>query len=351
MPARATVSAIIPARDEESTIARVVASLAPQPEILEIIVVNDQSSDGTAARLNELAKAAPQLRVVEAGELPPGWVGKNHAVALGAMQAKGEWLLFTDADAVHLPGSTSRALADAESCGAAMVSYSPEQETPTWWERMLIPFIYVRLARHFSYAEVNDPASPVAAANGQFLVIRRDVYEAIGGHCGIAGAVLDDVALARRVKQAGYALHFASGQGIVRVRMYRSFAPMWQGWTKNLYPLMCAPPAAANAGAATGSVVGLCRELGAAFPWEVAAFLLFGALNWAWLLAGLAMLAVRHVLYGATLRRNRFPISRIQYYAPAILLYSAALIVSAWRYSRGTVVWKGREYPIGMPGA
>jgi hypothetical protein len=154
-----------------------------------------------------------KLRVLETQELPTGWVGKNYAVSLGAAQATGDWLLFTDADGVHLPGSTARALADAAASGAGLVSYSPEQETRTWWERALIPFVYTRLAQKFSYDAVNNPESPAAAANGQYLLIRREDYERIGGHAAVAGEVLEDVALARLAKQAGMRLHFASGHG------------------------------------------------------------------------------------------------------------------------------------------
>src|ERR1700752_4198766 len=107
------VSAIVPARNEERTIGRSVVSLAEQPEIQEIIVVNDQSSDGTGEILSRLAAEQPKLRVVDAGPLPAGWVGKNHAAWLGAQKAECDWLLFTDADAVPLPGSTARALGEA----------------------------------------------------------------------------------------------------------------------------------------------------------------------------------------------------------------------------------------------
>src|SRR5712692_1765675 len=123
----ATVSALVPARNEENTIARAIESLAEQPEIAEIVVVDDQSSDGTARTLAVLAGRIPRVRVLQTRELPAGWVGKNYALSLGAAQARGDWLLFTDADAVHLPGSLARALADADASGAAMVSYSPEQ--------------------------------------------------------------------------------------------------------------------------------------------------------------------------------------------------------------------------------
>ena len=157
----------MPARNEEANIARAVRSLAGQPEVIEILVVDDESTDGTARVLQELAAAQPKLRVLQAGPLPEGWVGKNHAVWRGAEQAGGDWLLFTDADAVHLPGSTARALADAAAAGAEMISYSPRQEMHTWWELALIPFIYCRLSQLYSYAEVNDPQSKAAAANGQ----------------------------------------------------------------------------------------------------------------------------------------------------------------------------------------
>ena len=108
MNAQTTVSAIVPARNEEATIATAVESLAAQPEITEIIVIDDQSTDGTAAALQRLSARYPQLRVLETKQLPGGWVGKNYAVSLGAAQATGDWLLFTDADGVHLPGSPTR---------------------------------------------------------------------------------------------------------------------------------------------------------------------------------------------------------------------------------------------------
>lgn len=332
------VSAIVPARNEEATIAATIKSLAGQPEIVEIFAINDQSSDGTAAQLARLAQQFSQVRILETGPLPAGWVGKNYAVSLGSAQAAGDWLLFTDADAVHLPGSTAHALADAAATDAALISYSPEQVTKNWWERAMIPFVFTRLGRRFSYGEVNDPTSPAAAANGQFLLIRSDAYSKIGGHAAVAGEVLEDVALARIAKGAGLRLHFASGQEIVRVRMYRTFRMMWEGWTKNLYPLM----------GGTRRAVG--QELRSVVPWlALFALLLTPMYGWFGLL-GLLLLAARHAAYGAELSRNRFPVARILYYIPGIALYVSALLVSEWRYTRGRVVWRGREYPVQFQG-
>src|ERR1700682_2372112 len=142
----ASISAIVPARNEELDIEAAVRSLGEQAEIGEIIVVNDESSDNTAALLASLGSEIPRLRVLDAGKLPAGLVGKSHAAWLGASQAHADWLLFTDADVIHLPGSAAQALADARRTGAALVSYSPEQELCTWGERMLIPFVFTRLA-------------------------------------------------------------------------------------------------------------------------------------------------------------------------------------------------------------
>jgi hypothetical protein len=334
MNSHPTVSAIVPARNEEATIAAAAGSLASQTEIKEIIVINDQSTDGTAAVLQQLSSRYARLRVLETKELPAGWVGKNYAASLGAAQATGDWLLFTDADGVHLPGSTAHALADAAEYGAGLVSYSPEQVTRFWWEKALIPFVYMRLSHKFSYAEVNHPDSPAAAASGQYLLIRREDYLRIGGHAAVAGEVLEDVALARLAKQAGVRLHFAQGNGIIRVRMYRTFGAMWQGWTKNLYPLM----------GGTSRAVG--RELFRVVPWIPLLVLPLVLLHLIWGVLGVALLAGRHAAYAADLRRNRFPASRALYYLPGVALYAAALLNSEWRYARGSIAWKGREYPV-----
>ena len=335
MSSNPTVSAIVPARNEEATIATTVESLVAQPEITEIIVINDQSNDATASQLQQLASRHAQVSVLETNGLPSGWVGKNYAVSLGAAQATGDWLLFTDADGVHLPGSTVRALADAAAYGAGLVSYSPEQETCTFWEKALIPFIYTRLGRRYSYGAVNHPDSPIAAANGQYLLIRRDTYTRIGGHAAVAGEVLEDVALARLAKQAGVRIHFASGFGIMRVRMYRSFRAMWEGWTKNLCPLI----------GGTSRAVG--RELLRVVPWIPLLLLLLAPLHLIWGVVGAVLLAGRHAAYAANLRQNRFPKTLAVYYLPAVALYAAVLLASEWRYARGSVAWKGREYRVG----
>jgi len=332
------ISAIVPARNEEGVIATCVESLARQPEIAEIFVVNDQSSDRTAEILRGLTPKIPQLRLLETQGPPPGWVGKNSAVAMGAREATSPWLLFTDADAELLPDAAARALQIVNDRDAALVSFSPEQITRRWYEKSLIPFIYCRLGKYFSYDAINDPSSSAAAANGQFLLIRRDAYDAVGGHTSVAGEILEDVALAKRVKAAGYRLWFGSGKGIVHVRMYRTYSAMWHGWRKNLYRLIGARPEA------------VFREVSDVVPWIPLLLLLIGIKMPFAMFAGVILLIVRQMGYGSELTRNQYPFSLIIYYVPALVLYVGVLWASYRSYAKGKVEWKGREYSVN-PGA
>ena len=336
-PAPDVVTAIVPARNEEAVIAACVESLARQPEIAQILVVNDQSTDKTADVVRHAMKDIPDLRLLEAGPLPDGWAGKNHALWVGVQQAQSPWLLFTDADATHASNSVGRALQIAHEQQAALVSFSPEQIGHHWYEKALIPFVYLRLAKKFSYDRVNDPKSPLAAANGQFLLIRRDVYDAIDGHRGVAGEVLEDVAIALRVKQAGHRIWFGSGKGLVRTRMYASFGAMWAGWKKNLYRLMGGTPAA------------LFREMESALPWIPLLLILLGIKFPFLLFLGVLFLIARQTIYGLDLARNGYPFSFNFYYVPAVFLYEGVLWASYRAHLRGRIAWKGREYSIGAP--
>jgi glycosyltransferase involved in cell wall biosynthesis len=328
------VSAIIPARDEEASIARAVESVAAQPEVIEVIVANDQSTDRTGEILARLAARIPKLRVLETDALPPGWTGKNYALSIGAAAAQGDWLLFTDADTFHLPGSTAHALADAAEHKAALVSYSPEQEMETFWERALIPIVYCHLAAKYSYARVNDPDLSDAAANGQFILIRRHEYEFIGGHAAVASQILEDVALAEMMKNGGHAIFFANPAGVVRARMYRSFKAMWEGWTKNLYWLF--PDEFESSQTWMFFLFGV---LGLLLLWST------GSVRLVTIFGCVGLFVAWHIWYAQALRRNHFPSAYIKYGFVGQWLFLTALLVSRWKNTRGTVTWKGRAYP------
>ncbi len=230
------VSVIVPARNEEACLADCLRSLVGQAgPAYEVIVVDDHSTDATRA----IADGFP-VTLISADELPPGWTGKCNAAWSGAKAAKGKWLLFTDADTRHSPESIARGLQEAKETGADMLSYSPKQEVHGLAERALMPVIFAELAATYPPKEVCDPKSPIAAANGQYILIRREAYDAIGGHAAVATALLEDVELAKRLKQAGFVLRFSMSDA-VSTRMYRSFSQMWEGWTKNLALLFPKP--------------------------------------------------------------------------------------------------------------
>jgi glycosyltransferase involved in cell wall biosynthesis len=342
---RRSITAIVPARDEEAVIAACVESLARQPEIAEILVVNDQSQDRTGEIVRELMNKHPQVRLVDSRQLPFGWVGKNHAVCLGAREAKGNWLLFTDADVLHEKRSAAKALAIARQHNVSLVSFSPDQIAETWYEKALIPVVYCRLGQKFSFNDVNDPENKAAAANGQFLMISRDAYDAVGGHAAISDEVLEDVALAKRVKDAGFPIWFGSGKGIVQVRMYRSFGAMWQGWKKNLYRLMGGEP---------GSVA--TEMTGAVAP--ILLLVVLVATSW-WvrndwhlaLLAALIGFGIWHWFYSRELKRNQFASGLTWYGIPGKIFYAAVLFASYLSHRKGVLAWKGREYPVGTSAA
>ena len=235
---RPTVSVIVPARNEECCLGSCLESLTAQTGVaFEVIVVDDHSTD----RTREIASSFPGVRVIEAGPLPAGWTGKNNAVVAGAREARGDWLLFTDADTVHLPGSLARALAEAQEHGAELLSYSPEQIVRTFWEKAVMPVIFAELASRYRPSEVSDPNSPAAAANGQYILITRAAYDVVGGHAALAAELLEDVALARAVKQSGRKILFRYGGEAVRTRMYRNVSQLREGWTKNLALLFPQP--------------------------------------------------------------------------------------------------------------
>lgn len=339
------VSVIIPARNEEANIARVVRSLNAQRELREILVVDDHSQDRTAEILEELKKEASNLRVIRTDSLPAGWTGKSYAAATGARAASGDWLLFTDADTEHLPGSLPALLERAEREGVDLLSLSPGQVTPTAWEKAVIPLVYVHLARLYRFEEVSDPASPAAAANGQYMLIRREAYKRAGGHEAVRGAILEDVELARRVKSAGGRLLFLPGSEWVRTRMYRSFAEMWRGWTKNLYLLHGGNARRMLATVAELWLLDLFPALafiGLAVAWALGA----GGAPMMLAAVGFFLLAVlRQWNYGRSLARIGFEPRLMSFQALGAAIFGLLLLNSARAYRLGgKVEWKGRTY-------
>ena len=200
-----TVSIIVPARDEERNIRRCVTSLLEQEttaqERYEVLVVDDASTDGTGRVLQEIAQSHPhadRLRVLRLDDLPTGWAGKPHALHAGVQNTRSDWLLFTDADTWHAPQALHKALEEATNTHSDLFSFGSQQDLPGFWEKVMMPMAYLGISMHYPPKLVNDPNSPIAIANGQYLMIRRSVYDALGGYArpDLRGTLLDDLDLA-----------------------------------------------------------------------------------------------------------------------------------------------------------
>jgi len=324
------VSVIVPARNEEACLSECLRSLAGQSHAsYEVIVVDDDSTD----RTRPIAESFP-VRVVAADPLPFGWSGKCNAAWSGARQARGKWLLFTDADTKHTPDSIASGTAEATKFGAGLLSYSPKQEVCSFWERALMPVIFSELATTYSPKEVCEPKSPAAAANGQYLLIRRDAYDAIGGHAAVASAILEDVELARRAKQAGYVLQFRWSD-VVSTRMYRSFSRMWEGWTKNLALLFVHPRRLALIRMLEFVAITGCAALAL---WKAAE-----GKTWAAVIGALFAVAWWCAFF-QRIRRAHFDALSNACAVFGLPLFAVLLLNSGISHRRGVVSWKGRTY-------
>jgi glycosyltransferase involved in cell wall biosynthesis len=326
------VSVIVPARNEEACLRACVESLVTQAGVsFEVIVVDDGSTD----RTREIAQSFPSVRVVDAGPLPPGWIGKSNAMAAGARVARGEWLLFTDADTFHKPGSLAGAAAEASQRGATLLSYSPQQDVHGFWEKAVMPVIFADLAATYHPSRVSDPKSSVAAANGQYILIVREAYDAVGGHTTVSNSLLEDVALARAVKASGRKIFFRYGGDEVRTRMYRSFEQLREGWTKNLALLFPAPGRLALLRLieflliAGGTVAAIAIGLRGHFRPALAAAVVAAAV---------------YAFFLKRMRRAHFSWEANALSLFGLPLFSYLLLRSTLSHKRGDVRWKGRTY-------
>jgi chlorobactene glucosyltransferase len=229
------LTVIVPARNEERNLPRLLPSLLSQRyPSYEVIVVDDQSTDATPRILAEWAERDARLKVVRGVELPQGWKGKPHAMHQGAQVATGEWLLFTDADTVHERLSLSSSMAFALSRRIDLLTLAPCAELVNPSERLIMPIAYQGILVSYPAHKVNDSNDDEAIANGQYIFIRRDVYDAVGGIERVKNKIAEDLEFAHVVKSAGYRLYLADGTHLMRVRMYTNLAEVWEGWSKNV---------------------------------------------------------------------------------------------------------------------
>jgi chlorobactene glucosyltransferase len=230
------VSAILPAKDEELNLADCLSSVCSQsyPQ-LEILVVNDRSTDRTGEIAREFAARDGRVQVFTIEHLPPGWTGKTHALDQALRHARGQWLWFFDADTIHAPESLSIMMEYGRSEGAALVSLLPELKCETFWEKVVQPLAAITLMQSFPLHVVNNDRSRLAFANGQYILITRTAYEAAGGHRAVRERFVEDIGMAQNVKALGMPIRVALVRGLVLCRMYSSFRQLVRGWSRILY--------------------------------------------------------------------------------------------------------------------
>jgi glycosyltransferase involved in cell wall biosynthesis len=340
--AEVTVDVIIPARNEEDCLGRCLQSLVTQQGIsFQITVVDDGSTDRTWAIAESFAGAG--VRVMTAGDLRPGMTGKVNALVTGVAGSAAEWLLFTDADTFHYPGSLAASVSEAEERQVDLLSYSPEQEVVAWWEMAVMPLVFADLVRTYSSERINDPADPTVAANGQYILVRREVYEALGGHRALPLNILEDVELAKLFKVSGHRIWFRYGGGLVLTRMYRTFGAMWEGWSKGLAVLFRRPVLLAARRAL--EFLGIALLLGTG--------LVMIPLNH--FRSGTGLIAIGVLFYLTFLFRIRqahFPWQANLMAFIGLPIYVSLLLRSHLHFNRrGELTWKGRTYSQSAPKA
>jgi len=332
-PVNEPVSVLLPVRNEAHRVEPCLHSLLAQRgvAVLEILVLDDESSDGTAAVVRRVAGADPRVRLLEGDPLPPGWLGKPHACAQLAAAARGAVLAFVDADVVLAPHAVAAAVALLRETGLDLVSPYPRQLTGSAGERLVQPLLQwswlttlpLRLAE-------TSPRPSLSAANGQFVVVDAVAYDRAGGHSGVRGEVLEDLALLRALKRCGGRGMVVDGTRIAECRMYDGWAELAEGYAKSLW-------AAFGSRAGAAAVVG---ALGLTYVLPPVAALRGSRAGLVGYAAGVAGRAVVARRVGARV----WPDSVAH---PASVVLFGALVARSWRqHQRGQLRWKDRPLPL-----
>ncbi|MCA9897345.1 MAG: glycosyltransferase [Anaerolineales bacterium] len=331
--AQPKLSILIPARNEMAVIGQTIRALLQQTyPNFELILLDDQSDDGTGTTATEAANGDARFRLLAGTPLPPGWLGKNWACHQLSQAATGDYLLFADADVRWAPDALDALLALAQNEQADLLTVWPTQHTETWAERLVVPLMSFAILCYLPILPVHFTTLPAfAAANGQCLLFRRGAYEKVGGHTAVRHNVIEDVALAKAIKSHNLRLRMADGNRLVSCRMYQNWPEVRAGFAKNIL---------AGHG---GSVPFLL--LSTVFHWLLFLFpwLWFAATLDAWPLGlGLAGVGLRA---GTAVFTHQRPLDALLMPVSVLLMTRIAWQSIQWQ-RRGTAEWKGRRLEI-----
>ncbi len=342
------ISICIPARNEENNIRRCIeAALGQDYPNIEVIILDDRSTDATLTQLKEMASRDSRLIPISGSDLPEGWAGKPHALYQASAVARGEWLCFLDADTFLAPQAISSCYVKALETEADLFTIMTEQILGSFWEKVVMPLVMTALSVGFSPRKINDPSRRDAVANGQFILIKRSIYDLIGGHEKVKDQIVEDKAISEQVKWNGHRLIVADGMRVVRTRMYTSLPTMWEGWTKNIY-----------LGLRGHTAMLLLGAFGASLALIAALFLpIWPLLGLAWYFNNGSWMSIAvffeslfvwgYLIYVRAVIAKKMNISA--WYSLTTPLgagvFAAMMLTSAWKVLSGQgVTWRGRTY-------
>jgi chlorobactene glucosyltransferase len=339
------VSILVPARNEERDLAPCLRALRAQDyPRTEIVFIDDQSTDRTAAIARAELAGAPGARLLAGRPRPgEGWTGKSWALAQAVPEARGEYLLFSDADIVHHPRALSQAVAELRALELDALSIMPAIDCQSRWEKIVMPLFALLAGLVEPLDKANRPGARDCRMSGAFILIRRAAYAAVGGHEAVRGEILEDMALARRLKEAGRPLRLVYTHDLSRTRMYDRLRDAWQGLARVSYPMLKYSPAlllVAWGASLLGTVVPWLAVAGGAL-----AALLGRPCGGAAALAGAALVAVQPWVLSPCFRMLRVKRRWALCLPVAALLMCLAAGWSAWRHHTGQgLAWKDRVY-------
>ena len=334
-----TISVIIPARDEEQDIATSLHSVLNQEGVdLEVIVVNDHSTDHTGKIVDDIARSDSRVKVLHDPALTQGWLGKCNAMQKGAEVATGAYLLFTDADILHMPGcfATVNNLMQEEAYD--FISLLPFLENHSFWENVNMPIYFFGVAKLLATPGLEDPDSPNALASGALMFISARVFRDIGGFHGVKGEMLDDVGLARLLKKQRYRVGFRIAPECLRVRLFKNSHDAFWGTTKNIlvavegHPWLAIP----------------LIILGVLQNWTPLFAVALGVLNsnGLLLLVGVTTYAIQYLSFFSVRRLMGFRPLKLLFFPLAAIVSSCCILRALSYHFKGAIYWRGREIKV-----
>jgi chlorobactene glucosyltransferase len=340
------VAVIVPARDEAGNIGRCLGSLLAQDypaDRLKVVVIDDHSADDTAAIVRAIAARHPQVSLLSSPPLPPRWTGKSHACWIGARVAapESQWLCFLDADVWGEPPLLSSAVQAAAAQHLDLLSLAPRQELGSFAERLMLPCGLILLSFLQDLREVQGRRGSAVTATGQFMLIRRDAYEAVGGHAAVSNAICEDLEFARLLKQADHSVLLMGGDDVISTRMYTGWRTLWPGFAKNLVDTLGGPRATLT-----------FAPLAVVLAWVAVVMPIVDAVaGWqgapgAWTAFAVALIgsAAAFGLHIAATFYFRIPFWYGLLFPLGYTLGAAMALDSVRRRLTGRVIWKGRMY-------